>query len=587
MVDQRTKITREELYGMVWTRPFVRLASEIGYTYSELVKLCADLNIPRPSGGHWYRLARGHAESQTPLPSATPETPMEIPYGSRRGKGETPLTGAAPESDATDVVAEETNEHEGDKPAPSPVATIAVTFNLKGKRIAMEPPQAAERAVLDMLRQAPRIDFWREAITEKLCPYELKRWLELDKDSRATEASLVRAVKHVRKEYRCFQVEVGESRENHYQTEPRLCIKVVLRDGFEWKDAWEEAWSLAEQPNPHCLSDNGTRLYIWAKGPKNKGQMTDRNKIGAQAGLRGTYSGIEDHLHEIRLKADPTIQWAFESQGWQSKIRVWFEKQDLIYYHHGPMNPTLGINVQENRHAESERFKNWLHEEILKPGFPEETETVGVIDISDRKTLEFVFKDLPDDCGTYGPIPDFFGDMRMIDGMELRYEFEKGEGPWLVVCNPIKGITWHEIKARLIAKFREIPLEKKYNLSPDSRALLKWILELRNDEYLLRMTPTIEGRLDDEIGIVSECGKENVKAYLELLVEEINEKTEFNLRTISWRKYSEVETRILVKTKESDMDGVIRAVQTLGLKHNKLLDVVKIRTEISRLMEGC
>ena len=45
------KITREELHRLVWTRTFVKLAKELGYTYPELAAICEDLNIPRPRGG--------------------------------------------------------------------------------------------------------------------------------------------------------------------------------------------------------------------------------------------------------------------------------------------------------------------------------------------------------------------------------------------------------------------------------------------------------------------------------------------------------------------------------------------------------
>jgi hypothetical protein len=106
MSDQESKITREELYSMVWTRSFVRLANELGYSYPELVTLCADLNIPRPSGGYWYRLAHGGAEDQTPLPTSPPGKPTEIPYGPRKGKADVPPLEPAAEAETTEPNAE-------------------------------------------------------------------------------------------------------------------------------------------------------------------------------------------------------------------------------------------------------------------------------------------------------------------------------------------------------------------------------------------------------------------------------------------------------------------------------------------------
>ncbi len=51
-----------------------------------------------------------------------------------------------------------------------------------------------------------------------------------------------------------------------------------------------------------------------------------------------------------------------------------------------------------------------------------------------------------------------------MEGIEIQHSFEDGSGPWLVVCQPDEGLTWREIKARLMTKAKEIPLEKKYNL---------------------------------------------------------------------------------------------------------------------------
>lgn len=90
MSNPESKLTRAELHNMLWTRPFVRLAKELGYSYLELVTICADFNIPRPSGGYWYRLAHGGAEDPTPLPPAPPGKPTEIPLGPRHGHDDAP-----------------------------------------------------------------------------------------------------------------------------------------------------------------------------------------------------------------------------------------------------------------------------------------------------------------------------------------------------------------------------------------------------------------------------------------------------------------------------------------------------------------
>ncbi len=84
MSEQVEKISRENLYQKVWAKPFVKLAAELGYSYPELIQICADLNIPRPTGGYWYRLAHGGVNEQTALQPTPPGRPNEIEIKPKR-----------------------------------------------------------------------------------------------------------------------------------------------------------------------------------------------------------------------------------------------------------------------------------------------------------------------------------------------------------------------------------------------------------------------------------------------------------------------------------------------------------------------
>jgi hypothetical protein len=548
-MSEPEKITREELYERIWKMPATKLAKELGISDVALAKVCRTLNVPKPGPGHWRLIQLGWEIARPALPAleerAAAEAKIE-PESQPAGKlGETPAAPALPP--ATEGV--------------------------------LGPSEAAERGVLDLIRQATRIDFWRECISIEVYPGGLAGWLEVE----AGEKALERAVKNVRKEYRAFRVEVKDAEDRYGQQ--YLQVRIVLREGCEWKDAWEEAWTFAEKPNAHCLSDNALRLYLWARGPKNTGRMTDVRRIGAQARLRRTYSDVEDHLREIQFKADSTIQWEDgHDEAWHDQMRVWFQGQDAIFYHHGPLNPALGLNLRTIEFAELERFKSWLHAEVLKPGFPDGRETVGIFDVRDRKTLKTAFGKLPDSCGKFAPDPDFFEALRVVEGVVIAHEFANGVGPWIVTCQPEEGVTWREIKERLGAKAKEMPLEKRYKLSGDSRALLKWILGLRSDEYLLGMTPPVEAHLERDIGLGTEVEEENVRGCVELLVEEINEQTEFNLRTIGWHHYTKEQTRILVRKKRADLEEIVRAVQVWGLGRDKLLDGDCVRASLERLV---
>jgi hypothetical protein len=116
MSDPEQKITREELHNWVWTRPFVKLAREIGYAYLELAAICEDLNIPRPSGGYWNRLERGLAEIQEPLPPAPLGKPTGVPFGKRKDAAQS--VQEAPESKTASGESAKQNS-DGNNPKPA------------------------------------------------------------------------------------------------------------------------------------------------------------------------------------------------------------------------------------------------------------------------------------------------------------------------------------------------------------------------------------------------------------------------------------------------------------------------------------
>src|SRR5947208_12931945 len=74
MGDER-KITREELYKLVWSKPLVLLAKDFGISDVGLAKICKRLNVPRPYRGYWALIAAGRKMSIPSLPPAKRDTP--------------------------------------------------------------------------------------------------------------------------------------------------------------------------------------------------------------------------------------------------------------------------------------------------------------------------------------------------------------------------------------------------------------------------------------------------------------------------------------------------------------------------------
>lgn len=76
MSDKR-KITREELYKLVWSKPLTELANEFGMSDVGLAKVCKKLNVPRPYRGYWQLVAAGRKLTIPKLPPTQKGEPTD------------------------------------------------------------------------------------------------------------------------------------------------------------------------------------------------------------------------------------------------------------------------------------------------------------------------------------------------------------------------------------------------------------------------------------------------------------------------------------------------------------------------------
>ncbi|MBC6368008.1 hypothetical protein [Algoriphagus sp. AK58] len=62
------QLSREELFELVWQKPFSHLAKDYQISDTGLRKICTRLKIPLPSQGHWARLRLGKTYKKPSLP---------------------------------------------------------------------------------------------------------------------------------------------------------------------------------------------------------------------------------------------------------------------------------------------------------------------------------------------------------------------------------------------------------------------------------------------------------------------------------------------------------------------------------------
>jgi len=62
------KLTRKELYDLVWAEPITAISKRFGLSDNGLRKHCVSMNIPTPPVGYWAKLKHGHRTEVLPLP---------------------------------------------------------------------------------------------------------------------------------------------------------------------------------------------------------------------------------------------------------------------------------------------------------------------------------------------------------------------------------------------------------------------------------------------------------------------------------------------------------------------------------------
>jgi hypothetical protein len=72
MTDEQTtsplKLSREDMYELVWSKPMRDLAKDFGISDVALAKRCKSLGIPVPGRGYWARVDAGQELHKPKLP---------------------------------------------------------------------------------------------------------------------------------------------------------------------------------------------------------------------------------------------------------------------------------------------------------------------------------------------------------------------------------------------------------------------------------------------------------------------------------------------------------------------------------------
>lgn len=95
-MSNEKKLTRAQLYELVWSKAMTRIAADFGLSDNGLRKICKRYNVPYPPRGYWAKLEAGKPTKRTRLPQPDKEEDIRIaPSGVVLGP-RPDITGAKP-----------------------------------------------------------------------------------------------------------------------------------------------------------------------------------------------------------------------------------------------------------------------------------------------------------------------------------------------------------------------------------------------------------------------------------------------------------------------------------------------------------
>lgn len=436
------------------------------------------------------------------------------------------------------------------------------------------------RAAIENFRQTSLVPFWKDTLN--VTPEAEIR--QLFGKSRMEAGPVRNLLDHALAAFAAssFRLEVREVSRSY--GEPALTIQVVLGKGGEWDQAFRDAWQGIPNPNEWCLSDNAVRLLGWIRGSKNTGGFVDQNRIGKQAGLRGewSYSRIETYLGEIAFKSPYRVDVEKPSRH-ASEYKLKLGTKEDQKRSADRVNPVFDGEVVRAPRESVEAFARMLETYVNGTGLVGDRHCV-LLDIHSRDELRRVFPDLTrHDNTSPSDMRKFLERVRLAPGLSVAATLsDDAGGGWRIGAALEEEWTWEGARESIKRKWERKDPRQAYGISDRAARIVEWIETLHENEMEDRMTPCVEPVAKEQMGIEHLAYEQNSGALLEVLVEEINDRTPYLLRLIPWTICSRIQHRILVKKRDPD-GNLVRQIQVRALDKGIALPAKVVEDALVRL----
>ena len=473
--------------------------------------------------------------------------------------------------------------------AGNPTATVSAPSPTRPRLTLPQLKARAEDYFWEIVRAISSVSFWRSETWEDADTKTFQQFLGVDKkDEHPLFEIAQEAIARINRKALSFTLTLDGN--EYRQSISRL--KIRLNPDCEWREVLMESWKRVEHQTARFLTKPALELFSWLRDSGFPSEWTKDRTLAWKAGLRGKGGVVERYLLELRQKLGSNFR--FESRGsrWggTQEHRIWLEGEVSL---EGPLprpdtpravNPVIDLRLEDSNKQAFDQWKNFVHTHILETR-PTATTPVYILWIDNRKELSRVLPRMSVEL--YGPgdkLAKFWNEVGLHPELTIGYDFRGEAEAWFLRVSPKS--TW-EMAIQAIEEFSKQPsLCEKYGLSPDAAKLLEWIESLQAKDLEGKWTPVVEDEQKKKIGLDCPWGNEHFSAYLQLLIEEINEKTPYALTLQPWRHHSEMKTKIRIGRKRSEESQLVRQLQLYGLQKGKFLGEEQIRNLLIELFNS-
>jgi ankyrin repeat protein len=429
--------------------------------------------------------------------------------------------------------------------APKPLASIE------------ELRERAEYALLYFVRHSSP-DFMERSITKHWSEGEFRRRLKMPPEDKRDAAVILKEV--------CKAIN-QRIKSGKFVLEPQgssFCPKLTILPDANWRELKGEVCG-ADEGEHIPLSKVAKQLLarLETTGP----EWETRRIIAKQIGSHGAEfekqlcaeieakRGIEISVERRNVEGDPS----------EEQLRFEIKARHPVPAFTTVINLRWDQPMEHFKKADFDKFREVLFDLVLKAD-PESKTPIDLFKVHTPVGLAKVFPKLVlDRFFTAEKIAKLLRGTRLPEEIGVAYDFQSFVPQWWLALYPKSN--WRVAQARIIEERNRPSLAKQFGLSGDAALLLTWIVAQPAEKMLGSWTPVVEPNMDSEIGFQAEWPKENLPAFFQMLCDEINDKTAYNLSLIPWKESGQLYTRIKVIKRQSNGSSLINDLLRLAGNH--------------------